>query len=158
MCNVLAPSQLLLLSIFTPRNCADLELLGGRKLNTLRSEMSSRLFCWLVALSVVRAHPHHEHISEEDLNAPIDSILYLHIGLQALVWGFLLPTGMVLGMTKCFRLLPVVRMLNLYLGRAGTFLCRPLRWSSRPPVTSSDTSTAAASSQPRSTARLRRSS
>jgi len=52
-------------------------------------------------LSTVTAHPHDDKIDEEALNAPIDSILYIHIGLQALLWGVIFPTGMVLGIVRC---------------------------------------------------------
>lgn len=46
------------------------------------------------------AHKHHEHVTEEQKNAPIDAILWIHIFLQMIVWGVLFPTGMVLGMSK----------------------------------------------------------
>jgi len=40
----------------------------------------------------------HDHGHEEiDPNVPIDSILWIHISIQVLVWGFLWPIGMVLG-------------------------------------------------------------
>ena len=58
-------------------------------------------FSLLVALAVVRAHPHHNDISDADRNAPIDAALYIHVALQVLAWGLLFPTGMVLGMTRC---------------------------------------------------------
>lgn len=65
-------------------------------------QMLSRrhLFPILVAFSVVHAHPHHDELSETDLNAPIDAVLYIHIALQVLVWGILFPTGMILGLTR----------------------------------------------------------
>lgn len=46
------------------------------------------------------AHGHHDDISEEAAKAPIDAILWIHILLQAFVWGVLFPIGMVLGMAK----------------------------------------------------------
>ena len=46
------------------------------------------------------AHAHHEHLTEEQTNAPVDAILWIHIFLQIAVWGILFPTGMVLGMSK----------------------------------------------------------
>ncbi|KAI0091561.1 hypothetical protein BDY19DRAFT_931111 [Irpex rosettiformis] len=46
------------------------------------------------------AHAHHEHLTEEQTNAPVDAVLWIHIFLQAAVWGILFPTGMVLGMSK----------------------------------------------------------
>lgn len=54
----------------------------------------------LAFASSVLAHGHHAELSEEQLNAPIDSILWIHIFLQASVWGILFPIGMVLGMAK----------------------------------------------------------
>ncbi|EKM50570.1 uncharacterized protein PHACADRAFT_213483 [Phanerochaete carnosa HHB-10118-sp] len=56
-----------------------------------------------VALSLAStafAHEHHEQLSEEDMNKPVDAILWIHIFLQMAVWGVLFPTGMVLGMSK----------------------------------------------------------
>ena len=55
----------------------------------------------LLVLALVRAHPHDGLIDEADLNAPMDAALYIHICLQAFVWGLLFPTGMVLGITRC---------------------------------------------------------
>lgn len=46
------------------------------------------------------AHEHHEELTEEQTSAPVDAILWIHIFLQAAIWGILFPTGMVLGMTK----------------------------------------------------------
>jgi hypothetical protein len=46
------------------------------------------------------AHEHHNELSEEQINAPVDTILWIHIFVQAAVWGVLFPTGMVLGMSK----------------------------------------------------------
>jgi len=34
------------------------------------------------------------------MNAPVDAILWIHIFLQAIVWGVLFPVGMVLGMSR----------------------------------------------------------
>lgn len=48
----------------------------------------------------VSAHEHHDELSEEQANAPVDSILWIHMILQALVWGVLFPTGMVLGLSR----------------------------------------------------------
>lgn len=54
----------------------------------------------IVAQSIpAYAHAHHD-VSEEQLHAPLDAILYLHMGLQALVWGVLFPIGMVFGLTR----------------------------------------------------------
>lgn len=67
--------------------------------------MASRctLLPTLLAVSlfnVVTAHEHHNEVSHEEASAPVDMILWLHILLQALVWGILFPVGMVLGITR----------------------------------------------------------
>lgn len=54
----------------------------------------------LVLAARVAAHEHHEELTEEEANAPVDTVLWMHIVLQAGVWGVLFPTGMVLGLTK----------------------------------------------------------
>ncbi|TFK39751.1 hypothetical protein BDQ12DRAFT_681155 [Crucibulum laeve] len=64
--------------------------------------LSSRLYLLLtLALStVVLGHKHHDQLSEEQATAPVDAILWIHIFLQAAVWGILFPIGMVLGITR----------------------------------------------------------
>ncbi|KDQ61912.1 hypothetical protein JAAARDRAFT_525818 [Jaapia argillacea MUCL 33604] len=57
------------------------------------------LFLALAALSVL-AHEHHDELTEEEANAPVDAVLWIHMFLQAGVWGVLFPVGMVLGMTR----------------------------------------------------------
>lgn len=61
--------------------------------------MSALPVILLAFTSSVLAHGHHE-LTEEQANAPVDSILWIHIFLQAAVWGVLFPIGMVLGMAK----------------------------------------------------------
>ncbi|KAI0954682.1 hypothetical protein AcW1_006493 [Taiwanofungus camphoratus] len=46
------------------------------------------------------AHEHHDELSEEQARAPVDAVLWIHIFLQAAVWGVLFPTGMVLGISR----------------------------------------------------------
>lgn len=46
------------------------------------------------------AHEHHSTLTEEQTAAPVDSILWIHIFLQIIVWGFLFPIGMVLGLAR----------------------------------------------------------
>jgi hypothetical protein len=58
------------------------------------------LFMLLLSLNAARAHKHNGTLSEEEANAPIDSILWIHIFLQAAVWGVLFPIGMVLGLSR----------------------------------------------------------
>ncbi|KAL4072852.1 hypothetical protein V8B97DRAFT_1869646 [Scleroderma yunnanense] len=46
-------------------------------------------------------HSHHdEELTEEQLHAPIDSILWIHMALQVIVWGIVFPIGMVLGLSR----------------------------------------------------------
>ncbi|KAI0741246.1 hypothetical protein C8Q80DRAFT_1193325 [Daedaleopsis nitida] len=54
----------------------------------------------LAASQAVHAHDHLDELTEEQLNAPVDNILWLHILLQIAVWGVLFPTGMVLGLSR----------------------------------------------------------
>ena len=55
-------------------------------------------FPWIVP---VLAHEHHgAELTDEQLHAPVDTILWIHIALQAIVWGVIFPIGMVLGLTR----------------------------------------------------------
>lgn len=54
----------------------------------------------LSQLGIALAHEHGEEISEEEANAPVDSILWLHMFAQAAVWGIIFPVGMVLGLSR----------------------------------------------------------
>ena len=54
----------------------------------------------LLVLIAARAHEHDEELTEEATHAAIDSILWIHIFLQAAVWGILFPVGMVLGLSR----------------------------------------------------------
>lgn len=57
----------------------------------------------LSAATTVNAHEHHMDKIEEGQvvsSDPIDSILWIHILIQAVAWGVLFPTGMVLGMIR----------------------------------------------------------
>jgi len=58
------------------------------------------LLPFLLVLPVVHAHEHPDEITEEMANAPVDAILWIHIFLQASVWGILFPVGMVLGLSR----------------------------------------------------------
>ena len=46
------------------------------------------------------AHSHHDDLTEEELNLPVDAILWIHIFLQTTVWGVIFPIGMVLGLSR----------------------------------------------------------
>ncbi|KAF5375313.1 hypothetical protein D9757_009676 [Collybiopsis confluens] len=48
----------------------------------------------------VAAHAHHDELSEEDASKPVDAILWIHIFLQAIIWGLLFPVGMVFGLSR----------------------------------------------------------
>ena len=54
----------------------------------------------LACILPVAAHEHHNELTEEQMNAPVDAILWIHIFLQATVWGILFPIGMVLGLSR----------------------------------------------------------
>jgi len=59
----------------------------------------------LLALSLVRvvlSHTHNETEADtpENIQTPVDSMLWLHIIVQILTWGFLFPLGMVLGLSR----------------------------------------------------------
>lgn len=54
----------------------------------------------LYLVAYVLAHPHHDKLTEEEANKPVDTILWIHIFLQAMVWGVMFPLGMVLGITR----------------------------------------------------------
>ena len=55
---------------------------------------------FLYLVTYVLAHPHHDNLTEEEANKPVDTILWIHIFLQATVWGVMFPLGMVLGITR----------------------------------------------------------
>lgn len=52
------------------------------------------------ATLLAAAHEHHDELTEEQANAPVDAILWIHMFLQATVWGILFPVGMVLGLSR----------------------------------------------------------
>ncbi|PPQ68312.1 hypothetical protein CVT26_006241 [Gymnopilus dilepis] len=60
-----------------------------------------RAFIFTCFIAHVVAHEHHDELTEEEANAPIDNILWIHMALQALVWGVMFPIGMVFGLTRC---------------------------------------------------------
>lgn len=77
----------------------------SRALNSLYSTdfglaMYTRYILLLALAGIALAHKHHNDLTEEEINAPVDTILWIHIFLQVVVWGFLFPIGMVLGITR----------------------------------------------------------
>ena len=70
---------------------------GGR--SQMAPTLSSLLALLFLLGSPVVAHKHHSALNEA-ANAPVDSILWIHIVVQTIVWGFLFPIGMVLGLSR----------------------------------------------------------
>ncbi|KAJ8695452.1 hypothetical protein PTI98_008056 [Pleurotus ostreatus] len=62
--------------------------------------MNHTVLLLLLLTTLSAAHKHHDQLSEEQSKAPTDAILWIHILLQATVWGILFPVGMVLGITR----------------------------------------------------------
>jgi hypothetical protein len=58
------------------------------------------LLPFLLILHTALAHKHHDELTEEEANAPVDSLLWIHIFIQATVWGVLFPIGMVFGLSR----------------------------------------------------------
>ena len=57
----------------------------------------------ILSLSLIQltlAHSHDHELTERQADAPIDTILWIHIVLQATIWGVIFPIGMVLGLTR----------------------------------------------------------
>lgn len=48
---------------------------------------------------IALAHEHHQHGPADD-SVPIDSILWMHIGVQFIAWMFMFPLAMMLGLTR----------------------------------------------------------
>jgi len=61
---------------------------------------ASIAFLLLLEALPISAHTHTAKLTEQELNAPVDSILWIHMALQVLIWGVVFPTGMVLGITR----------------------------------------------------------
>lgn len=66
--------------------------------------MSRHTLCLLLPFLLLPytacAHKHHDQLTEEEATAAVDSILWIHIFLQAAVWSVLFPIGMVLGLSR----------------------------------------------------------
>jgi hypothetical protein len=58
------------------------------------------LLPFLLLPYTARAHKYHDQLTEEEATAAVDSILWIHIFLQAAVWSILFPIGMVLGLSR----------------------------------------------------------
>lgn len=68
----------------------------------MTSRRVNRLCLLLSILVPVFGHDHHpgDVESVENLEKPIDTILWLHIIIQVVIWGFMFPIGMVLGIAR----------------------------------------------------------
>ena len=66
----------------------------------LLADMRAALAIGLAFALLATAHEHHDQLSEEQANAPVDAILWIHMTLQAGVWGILFPVGMILGLSR----------------------------------------------------------
>ncbi|KAJ7886002.1 hypothetical protein B0H13DRAFT_2044511 [Mycena leptocephala] len=64
------------------------------------STFAYALIFLLASVDLARGHEHHDELTEAEANKPTDTILWIHIFLQAAVWGVLFPIGMVLGITR----------------------------------------------------------
>lgn len=62
--------------------------------------MRAILAIGLATALLAAAHEHHDELTEEQANAPVDAILWIHMVLQATVWGIIFPIGMILGLTR----------------------------------------------------------
>ncbi|KAH8114554.1 hypothetical protein DFH11DRAFT_228665 [Phellopilus nigrolimitatus] len=69
----------------------------------------------------VLAHAHHDELTEEEKNAPVDAVLWIHMALQIAIWGFLFPIGMVLGISRSRWHVPL-QSAGFALTTAGYFL------------------------------------
>jgi hypothetical protein len=58
---------------------------------------AARVLALSTLVVLVAAHGNSEESVADD---PVDSVLWIHIFVQTLVWGILFPTGMVLGITR----------------------------------------------------------
>ncbi|KAL1738156.1 hypothetical protein HDZ31DRAFT_70322, partial [Schizophyllum fasciatum] len=61
---------------------------------------TQRLLLLFALAAGARAHGHHHELNDADMHKPVDAILWIHIFLQAAIWGVLFPTGMVLGLSR----------------------------------------------------------
>lgn len=77
---------------------------------------------WLSSQApVVYGHKHEGNLTEEELHAPIDSILWMHMALQAAVWGIIFPIGMVFGLSRSRWHVPT-QSIGFALSLGGIFL------------------------------------
>ncbi|KAF8956932.1 hypothetical protein BDZ97DRAFT_141536 [Flammula alnicola] len=71
----------------------------------------------LCFIAHVLAHPHHDTLTEEQASAPIDNILWIHMFLQATVWGVMFPVGWCLGLQGVNGMCPTGNWLCAHSGR-----------------------------------------
>ncbi|KAK0534074.1 hypothetical protein OC835_002799 [Tilletia horrida] len=89
---------------------------------TTAARRAARAVVLALALAVARvaAHPHH-HAGPADDTVPIDSILWIHMAVQAFTWLILFPLTMVLGLVR-HRLHVPLSAASLLLTTGGYFL------------------------------------
>ncbi|KAK0535468.1 hypothetical protein OC834_001510 [Tilletia horrida] len=89
---------------------------------TTAARRADRAAVLALALAVARvaAHPHH-HAGPADDTVPIDSILWIHMAVQAFTWLILFPLTMVLGLVR-HRLHVPLSAASLLLTTGGYFL------------------------------------
>ena len=76
-----------------------------------------RAILGLSLIQLTLAHSHSDVLTEEELNLPVDAILWIHIVLQATVWGVIFPIGMVLGITRSRWHIPLQVRTDIELGQ-----------------------------------------
>lgn len=63
----------------------------GQSLRNVAVAQALLLLLALSLISLTSAHEHHGQTGPADESEPIDSILWIHMGLQAFVWAVLFP-------------------------------------------------------------------
>ena len=76
-----------------------------------------RIIPSLSLIQLTLAHSRSDVSTEEEINSPVDAILWIHIVLQVAVWGVIFPTGMVLGLTRSRWHVPLQVGTDIGLGR-----------------------------------------
>lgn len=67
----------------------------------IAQRLSSLLLLFALVTGLADAHEHHgAHLKPGNELKPIDRVLWLHIYVQVLIWGFAFPLGAVFGLTR----------------------------------------------------------
>ncbi|PWN53118.1 hypothetical protein IE53DRAFT_339417 [Violaceomyces palustris] len=94
--------------------------MGGPPRTLLHVTPTLLFFAWVSSFSLTYAHEHHQ-TGPADNRVPVDSILWIHIALQAFTWVILFPLVMILGLVR-HRLHVPLASLSLLLTTGGYFL------------------------------------